>query len=257
MSGRKKFRSNEASRLRAIAVAAAAALCALAIVGYMEASDPRFALVSVVILGEKKTAAVDILDAAALSKGSNVWLLDTAAATRRVVALPWIESARVSRAWPNHVTVTVTERLPVARIIVPAGGDAEEPTQQVALIDATLRVLAVGLPGGQAGALPLFRIEPQPTLQPGSDASGSDVEHAYDAMVQLRALGLRISEVDLKPSTGVTVTCDGGMRVILGSDDDFARKVSLFKAIAPKIATPENVVYVDLRSVRAPTVLYR
>ena len=226
-------------------------------IGYREAGDPRFALGDVAVSGERRTPESEVRYAAALTKGSNVWLLDVASAEHRVEALPWVDAARVRRTWPNRVSIELTERVAVARVWVASGGSAEEPVPQIALIDGSLRVLALEAPDGQAAALPLFRIDPQPKLQAGNDASGSDVERAYDAMVQLRALGLRISEVDLKPATGVTVACDDGLHVILGSDDDLAKKVSLFKAIEPKITAPERVVYVDLRSVRAPTVLYR
>ena len=257
MSARKKaFPDRRRSGVALIVVIAA--LCAVAFFAFREAQDPRFALSSVDVSGARNTRASDIILAAALSKGSNVWLLDTASARRRVEALPWIATANVSRAWPNRVSISVSERTPVAAVLLPYGGSGEEPTAQVALIDATGRVLAIVAGGPGAADLPLFRIEPQPTaLEPGATAGGDDVQHAYDAMVQLRALGLRVSEIDLKPSTGVTVTCAGGLRVILGSDDDLAKKVSLYKAIAPNITAPQKVVYVDLRSVRAPTVLYR
>jgi cell division protein FtsQ len=255
VNARNKKRSN--ARRLAVAVFAVVLLACLAGAVYKGATDPRLALTGIAVAGENRTSPSEILLAAGMPRGANVWLLDTAAAESRVESLPWIDTVRISRAWPNRVSVVVSERAPVARVLLPNGGDAEEPTRGFALIDASLRVVAVGAADDQAATLPVFRIEPQPVLALGADASGSDVAHAYDVMVQLRALGLRISEVDLKPTTGVTVTCDGGLRVILGTDDDFARKVSLFKAIAPKIAAPQDVVYVDLRSVRAPTVLYR
>jgi len=223
-----------------------------------EVQSPRLALGRIDVSGARTTPASDVVLAAALPAGSNVWLLDTASAERRVEALPWIATASIRRSWPNHVSIVVKERVPVARVVLPTGGTSEEPAAQIALIDADMRVLAIQSNASQAGDLPLFRIVPQPdAVQPGETIAGDDVQHAYDAMVELRALGLRISEVDLKPATGVTVTCDDGLHVILGSDDDLAKKVGLFKAIAPKISAPQDVVYVDLRSVRAPTVLYR
>jgi len=222
-----------------------------------EAGDPRFALGQVVVTGERMTPESDVLSAAALPSGANVWLLDTASAERRVEALPWIASAAVRRSWPNRLSVTVHERAPALRLLLPAGA-GEEPDTRIALLDAGLRVLAT-LPEGRSPAdLPLFHIEPPPAVaQPGQVVGGDDIAGAYDAMMQLRALGLRISEVDVKPAIGVSVTCEGGLRVILGSDEDLEKKVSLFKAIAPKISSPRDVMYVDLRSVRAPTVLYR
>jgi len=231
--------------------------CGIAAGAYLEAGDPRFALATVGIIGERHTAQTDILDAAALPKGANIWLLDLASARRRVEALPWVATASFHRFWPNRLLITVVERAPVARVAMPLAAAGEEPAPGLALIDATLRVLAY-VPASTARDLPLFRVDPpMAPIAPGLTIAGSPVQDAYDAMVQLRALGLRISEVDLKPASGVTVIIDSGLHVILGSDGDFGEKVTLLRAIAPKIASPERVVYVDLRSVRAPTVLYR
>jgi cell division septal protein FtsQ len=221
-------------------------------------SDPRLALDGVSLTGARRTPLADITSAAAFPPRRNIWLLDTGSAVRRIESLPWIESARIDRAWPNRVSISVTERVPVARLAIPASRGAEEPDVQVALIDASLHVLASGSAEPSTAGLPLFRILPQPAdVRAGVDESGTDVERVYDAMVQLRALGLRISELDLAPATGIRVRTAGGLHVILGSNEEFAKKVALYKAILPKIGQPENVVYVDLRSVRAPTVLYR
>ena len=236
---------------------------ALVAFGFKEASDPRFAYAALTVSGEAQTPMAEIIDAAGFARGANVWLLDTGGAERRIEALPWVATAAVRRAWPNRVSVKVTERKPAVRVRL-GQASAEEPAEAEALVDASGRVLDVSAVGSgdpheeQAAALPLIRLDPSPGgLQPGSSMSSDDFQQAYDALVQLRALGLRVSEVDLKPATGIMVTSDAGLRAILGTEDDLAKKVTLFKAIVPKIAAPENVVYVDLRSVRAPTVLYR
>jgi cell division protein FtsQ len=223
-----------------------------------ESGDPRFALSGLVISGQRHVPASVVAAAASLPVGENIWLLDMASARRRVEALPWVATAEISRAWPDRVTIRIRERAPAIEVVLPDGGSAEEPLPQAALVDASMHVLAVGPPDPEYAGLPAVKIlsAPEP-LRPGQDVAGSDVERAYDAFVQLRALGLRVSKVDITAATGITVTCADGVRVILGSDDDIAEKVSLYDAIAPKISAPRDVVYVDLRSVRAPTVLYR
>jgi len=230
--------------------------------GFKEASDPRLALGLVSVNGNRRTPAADVIAAAGFEPGANVWLLDVAAAQNRIADLPWVDSATVHRLWPNRVWVSVVERVPVARVWI-STVSGEEPFAGLALVDATGRVLAFGSAQGAAAgaasqALPLMRIDPLPSpLRIGAPIPGDVFGQAYDALVQLRSLGLRVSEIDVGPVTGFTVTSDDGLRVILGTEDDLARKVTLFKAIVPKIAAPQNVVYVDLRSVRAPTVLYR
>jgi len=249
--------------VQVVAVALVLLATALVAFGFKEAGDPRLGFAGLNVSGEARTPVADILYAAGFAKGTNVWLLDTGAARRRIEALPWVATAAVKRTWPNRISVSITERQAVVRVRL-SGASAEEPAASEALIDATGRVLdvsALGRPDPreeQAAALPLIRIDPAPSgLAPGSPIPGDDFQQAYDALVQLRALGLRVSEVDIKPATGITVTSDDGLRAILGTEDDLAKKVTLFKSIVPKIAAPENVVYVDLRSVRAPTVLYR
>lgn len=255
--------SSRSNAVQVFAVGLALLATALVSLGFKESADPRFAFERATVSGEARTPLSDILYAAGFEKGMNVWLLDTSAAAKRIEALPWIDTATINRAWPNRVSVRVTERQAVVRLRLPAVS-AEEPMPAEALIDASGRVLAIAAVGDgdpreeQAAALPLIRLDPAPAgLTPGAPMPGDDFQLAYDALVQLRALGLRVSEVDLKPAMGITVTSDDGLRAILGTEDDLAKKVTLFKAIVPKIAAPENVVYVDLRSVRAPTVLYR
>jgi cell division septal protein FtsQ len=172
-----------------------------------------------------------------------------------VEALPWISVVRIVRRWPNRIEIVVAERTPEAAV-------ALQPMKRhtafgsVALVDADLRVLAVE-PSADAQGLVLFRITPPLAVHPAEDMHGTGVEQAYEALVQLRALGLQIAEVSIAPSTGIGVATTSGLHVIFGSTDDLANKVALYDAIQPKLGAPRNVVYVDLRSVRAPTVLYR
>ena len=65
--------------------------------------------------------------------------IDTASAAKRIEALPWIKSARVSVHWPDSVSVGVTERTAVAVVRGPERG-----TSPIlwALVDSTGRVLA-------------------------------------------------------------------------------------------------------------------
>lgn len=66
--------------------------------------------------------------------------VDGAKVARRLDALPLLGSARVSVDWPGSVKISVTERLPVAAVAVPAG---QGSAPRWALVDATGRVLAV------------------------------------------------------------------------------------------------------------------
>jgi cell division septal protein FtsQ len=227
------------------------------------AADPRFGLDWVDVAGARMTPAGEVRNSADLQYGANVWLMNVAAAQARVGQLPWVKTASITRSWPNHVSVSITERSAVAVLALtrakgpgPAGPRAS--SGQVALVDDGMHVLQVGSFGSTGAGLPVLQIDPPVNgVSPGADLSAGDVQRAYDVLEQVRALGLRVSQVSVTPDFGESVVTDGGLCVILGSDENLAAKVSLLRTIEPRIVSVRDVVYVDLRSVRAPTVLYR
>lgn len=78
----------------------------------------------------------DVLDSVIADlRGEPVLLVDTRAAERRLEAVPWVESARVSTDFPHGVVIDIRERRPIATF---QGGD-----EQYRIIDLQGRVLDV------------------------------------------------------------------------------------------------------------------
>ncbi len=78
----------------------------------------------------------DVLDSVIADlDGEPVLLVDTRAAERRLEAVPWVESARVSTDFPHGVVIDIRERRPIATF---RGGD-----EQYRIIDLQGRVLDV------------------------------------------------------------------------------------------------------------------
>jgi hypothetical protein len=246
--------------LRLLAVlAAAACLGAAGYAGVRASQDPRLALGSVAVNGCSRSAPADVLAAAAFQTGTNVWLLDVGAAVQRIDALPWTKSASIRRRWPNRVSVSVVERRPEARLDLPAVGGGEEPSPQRALIDDDLHVLAVGPDDPRDRALPEIKtitFDPD-AARPGADLSATDAAVALAAIRILESAGLPVLSVDIGAATGIGVETADHLRVLFGKPDGLAEKVALYRSIVAKIARPRDVVYVDLRSARAPTVLFK
>ncbi len=245
---------------RILAIVAVLALCGAA--GYFavhESRDPRFFAVADRVTGGEQTSRADIVAALNLPPDANAWLLDRRALRGRVERLPWIASARVAVRWPNKVDVAVVERRPSA-IVVCGSQQGEEPAARYALIDDTQRVLAVAanpqLIGG--AALPLLLVTPPPAgASPGETLADKYVTQALQAGRDLNALGVHVSEIAIAPATGISATADRHLRVLFGENEELAEKARVFQAIVAKIAQPERIAYIDVRSVRAPTVLYR
>jgi cell division protein FtsQ len=73
-------------------------------------TTPRFAVVEIELEGTRRLRQEDVLGAAALRKGQNLFSIDTARAEGALRESPWIASARVSRQLPGTVRVSIRER---------------------------------------------------------------------------------------------------------------------------------------------------
>ena len=220
--------------------------------------DPRLALVAVNVTGCERSAPEDVIAAAALPVGQNIWLLDVAGAKNRIEALPWVSTTAIRRRWPNHVAVEIVERVPVARLVLPPGG-GEEPSAGEALLDERLRVLAVGPPDPRDLRLPTLTVKSLSSgaIRPGADLETTAVAPALRALQSLQSGGLAVVSVELDDVTGIAAQSASGIHVLFGAPDDLARKIALFLSIEKKISRPRDVRYVDVRSLRAPTVLFK
>jgi cell division protein FtsQ len=217
--------------------------------------DPKFDAVITGVTGAVHESQADVVTAAGLSPTQSAWLIDRQGVRRRIETLPWVDRASLTVAWPNRVGIAITERVPVAAIQV---GASDAAGSRYAVIDDSQRVLALTQDQSELAGLPKVVVSSEEAgLTSGQDLSDSDVTQALDAMRELRGLGLLISSISIAPSTGISATADRNVHVLFGDDADMARKVQLFEAIVAKLSTPQLVAYVDVRSVHAPTVLYR
>lgn len=254
---RPEVKAAASNRRTVLVVCLAIAAAAIGYALFREAQDPRFAAQIGSVSGLAHETSADVVAAAQIDPAQNAWLIDRRAAERRIEALPWVARAKMNISWPNVVDIDVTERKPVARVELVAAAAAAPAA--FAVIDQLGRVLAVTTDPSERADLPTISVAPPPGggTEPGQQLARADVTQALDALHELRSLGLVVSAVSVAPSTGIGATADRNLRVLFGDDDDLARKAALFLAIAAKISTPERIAYVDVRSVRAPTVLYR
>lgn len=81
-------------------------------------TTPRFAIVNLEVEGTKRLARDDVLAAARVKIGQNLFLLDIPGSERALVESPWISSAHVTRRLPGTVRLQVVEHDPRAIIVM-------------------------------------------------------------------------------------------------------------------------------------------
>ena len=108
------------SRRRAVAFGGGGAVV-LALIVWLFFFSSLLAVHGVSVSGEQAMTAAEIEAAAQVPYGTPLIDADLGAVRRRVEALAGIESATVSRSWPQTIDISVTERVPVAIVSTASG----------------------------------------------------------------------------------------------------------------------------------------
>lgn len=197
----------------------------------------------VTVRGAQHTAVQAVLSASGLDRHPPLIDIDPPSAVARIEALPWVETAVVARHWPDSVTVTVTERRPVADVTHPGG---------VAVVDGTGRVLE------WTAALPGLPVLAGPGRPGRTGAPGTSLPRSYrPGLVVLGGLPAtlqrRVADVDVGAGGQVTLGLGGGVSAVLGPADELAAK---FEALASVLAgaPPAGPEVIDVTVPDEPTV---
>lgn len=194
----------------------------------------------VVVRGEHHTSRTAIVAAAGLVHHPPLVDVPSTAAAA-VERLPWVARAVVSVHWPDAVTITVVERVPVAAVARSGG---------VSVVDRTGRVLedvAAPPPG-----LPLLVAGVTPG-RPGTFLGPAARPGLVVAAALPPALRGRVQRVQVDPRGAVTLDLGGGVVAELGVGGDLPAK---FEALASVLAAglPAGPAVVDVTVPDEPTV---
>jgi cell division protein FtsQ len=158
--------------------------------------------------------------------------IDLDAVQRALQSIRWIDHARIERAWPDGLRVTVIEQVAVARWATPneAVGGLLNTRGELFLPEA--RDLPAELP-----------------LLTGPEGMETQVARLYlDTYPRLLTVGLNLSRVTLDERGAWSLQLSNGVEVRLGRQDVSARLERFIAAASPVIATRTGeVAYVDMR----------
>jgi cell division protein FtsQ len=79
-------------------------------------SDPRFQITDISFSGNKSLQENQLLQWMGPIQGENLFTYDLSKASEKLAEHPWVLSASVQRNFPQEIQITLTERIPYARI---------------------------------------------------------------------------------------------------------------------------------------------
>ena len=152
-------------------------------------------------------SADEVRAVAAVETGTPLLRVDTDAIQARVAALPSVESAAVSRSWPDAIIIDVVRRTPVALVVSTGGYD---------VVDASGAVIRT-VPGIEEGV---------PVVRASGDGVGAAVAVARELPEEIRR---RVVGIEASTRNDVTLILKNGAEVMWGSaeEGDFKAEVLL------------------------------
>jgi cell division protein FtsQ len=138
-------------------IVAAGVVLGLAAAGIGVSRWPLFAARDIQVRGGPHVTRAQIVEVAAISRGTSVLWLDEAAAERRLEAEPWIARAEVVTEFPSTVRISVTERTTVAVATDGVRGSlmaGDGTSLEVADRDPAMPVIRLAASGSVDGPVP-------------------------------------------------------------------------------------------------------
>lgn len=230
-------------RLRILIVCVSIVAVVLGLVGFFR--SPLLDVDRVEVRGAQETEVEAVLQITGLStQGHAMIAVDRFALAAKIERLPWVESAEVTRKWPNVVRVRIHERTAIGVIAVPGG---------VALLDGSGRVLGTAKEP-PAGTIAV--VAPDKVPGPGRTVGPA----IRSALAVLRGLSAEllpkvqsVHRVDGSPAT-YELTIATGVTIRLGEATQVAEKLAAAEAVLAVQNAPGTVI--DVRVPQSPAVTH-
>lgn len=198
-----------------------------------------FVVRSVSVTGTRLLAPAQVTSAADVPLGTPLLSVDAGSVARKVEAIPQVASATVTEDWPDHLTIAVTERVPVMAVRMAGGGyDLVDKAGVIVRWQrarpAALPLFATTLPGGALRGNP-------------SVTSVTSVLTALQPWLAKQVAQVRAAAVPAGPEQ-VTLILRDGKTVQWGSPGGAARKnreLAILRGAAARdidVSTPGTVV---------------
>jgi len=212
--------------------------------GYVSES-PRFSIETIGVVGNRQLTRAELLNTAAVAEGQSIFDVRPRDVQRALEKLPRVHSARVTLDYPGSVTITVSERWPIALIDL---GEMYE-------IDGE-RVLIAPYRVGVSPEGPIVSgIDKQREWRCGDTVAEPGVSKAISLWRTFQpgplADALKVSEIDVRDPKNLVMTLARRSYVIRWGDAGWKEKLETLETLWAQtdgLTNPrEPKAYIDLR----------
>ena len=185
---------------------------------------PVFNITSVTVTGNTQLTEEEILEAANIPIGKNIYRVSMKDARLRVEDMPYVLTAEVERRFPAKVVIEVTERTEAAAVKCDGGYAIVDPTCYVLRLtpseEDTMTVSGVKVEAAKPGE----------EIQIGEDRTVGEVTAMLEAL-EKADMQVRLRRIRMDSMADIIVETQYGMEIHLGNMDELVYKLQLCKNI--------------------------
>jgi cell division protein FtsQ len=244
-------RKRRAGSIRWVLIALLLLACSAC--GYFFSLSPFFGVEQIEVKGNELIGTERVIALSGIKARQNIFTVDTALVERWLLIDPQVKSSQVRCRLPRTVSISVTERRPVA---VLATGLAFIEIDESGLVLRRLRELdELSLPilSGISGFLP--------GVIAGSQIEGAEIKAALTVLNSLpQEAFFTVKEIDVADTQKIRLYFEGGIEVRVGDMGDMAVKYSKAKTIiydAQLNGNLSKIDYIDTSYTEKPVIYYK
>jgi cell division protein FtsQ len=224
-------------------------------------TSAAFAIDTIDVAGLSRLERDELLEAAGIELGTNVFLRSPDEVRARLLSHPWIASAEVKRRLPGHFSITVREREPVALLSVEScstldalDGDPtcdDGPRSSIYLVSDEGTVFK-RLEGEDPVDLPVITGIDRQRLASDPEIKTRVLLEAITLLSEYREAGLLrrvpIGELHVEPSDGFSLYVGDDLTLVRLGLPPFRQKLSRMRKVFDRLASEQasaEYVYLD------------
>lgn len=212
-------------------------------------NSPPLKLRRVEIAGNTRVPKEELAQASGLHGGSHLLKISTTDVALRVEEIPWVHTARVERIIPSKIRITVTEREPVAQVIIPAGTFLADEAGVLLSIQESPR----DSPLVHIADLPARASKPGDRIALDQFHQSLQIFSSLDEKLKGNVTLMRAATVDR-----ITLELDGGPSIVFGAAEDIEQKNYSIRSLLDEAkSSGKSLVRIDVRVASRPAVVSR
>ncbi len=212
---------------------------------YLFSQSPFFALQEIEGRGLQRISLSELTKESGLSKGQNLFQVDTDQVKRRLLKDPLIERAEVKRRFPRTIVIEIKERQPRALFLAN---------------DTFLVIDRKGYCLDKISSMRSYNLPIITGVRPSTTELGKKVSSSWDMVSILAALDPDVqnffSEFNIAGKDQLIAYSREGIPILLGSSENLSQKLHVAVSFMESLNSAIPVEYVDIRAVNAPAVKY-